>query len=298
MKLRFFSAIIVTVLFLAACGDADKEAPYKPTAKEVHTKTYKFGIHPYLNSQKMHLSYRPILDFIESKMENIKFELETSATYAEYEVKLYRGDFDFSLPNPFQTYNALLHDYKVIGRMKPDTVFRGIFIARKDAHLRDVGQLKGKSISFPAPTALAATMMPLYYLHEHGIDVKKDIEQKYVGSQYSSILNAFSGYTIAGASWPPPWEAWKKENPQQAKEMEVVWQTDSLINNGVIVKKSLDEKIATSLMTLLITLDESQEGKILLQNAGFEGFTSATNSDYDKVASFLEKYEKAIGIPK
>ncbi len=298
MKLQFFSTIILTVLFLTSCSDRDKKVLYKPTAKEIHTKTYKFGIHPYLNSKKMYLSYRPILDFIESKMENTKFELETSATYAEYEIKLYRGDFDFSLPNPFQTFNALSHDYRVISRMKPDTVFRGILVARKDSHLKDTQQLKGKSISFPAPTALAATMMPLYYLHEHGIDVKKDIEQKYVGSQYSSILNAFSGYTIAGASWPPPWEAWKRENPDKAEEMEVVWQTDSLVNNGVVVKNGLDEKIVTRFMTLLVNLDESEEGKILLQNAGFEGFTSANNSDYDKVASFLEKYDRAIGIPK
>ncbi|MDO8454895.1 MAG: phosphate/phosphite/phosphonate ABC transporter substrate-binding protein, partial [Sulfurimonas sp.] len=276
----------------------DDKTPYKPTAKKIHIQTYKFGIHPYLNSKKMYISYRPILDLLESKIEGVKFELETSATYAEYETKLYREDFDISLPNPFQTYNALSQAYKVVARMKPDDVFRGIFVARKDSHLKDVSQLKGKSISFPAPTALAATMMPLYYLYENGIDVKQDITQKYVGSQYSSILNALSGYTVAGATWPPPWEAWKKENPDQAQEMEVVWQTDSLINNGVIVKKSLDAKVVEKVVAILVNLDKSPEGKTLLTNAGFEGFTPSNDSDYNGVSYFLKKYEKAIGVPK
>lgn len=298
MKLRLFLMIILPLFFFASCDDTDEKVPYKPTAKAIDIQTYKFGIHPYLNSKKMYISYRPILDFLESQMKGARFELETSATYAEYETKLYRGDFDFSLPNPFQTYKALSHEYKVVARMKPDDVFRGIFVARKDLHLKDVSQLKGKSISFPAPTALAATMMPLYYLHERGIDVQKDIEQKYVGSQYSSILNAFSGYTVAGASWPPPWEAWKKENPDKAQEMEVVWQTESLVNNGVIVKKSLDATVVNKVVAILINLDKNQESNTLLINAGFEGFTHANDSDYNKVALFLEKYDKAIGTPK
>ncbi|MFA6195451.1 MAG: phosphate/phosphite/phosphonate ABC transporter substrate-binding protein [Sulfurimonas sp.] len=298
MKSGLFLIIIATIFLFTSCSESDKKAPYKPTAKEMHIQTYKFSIHPYLNSKKMYISYRPILDLLERQIEGVKFELETSATYAEYETKLYRGDFDFSLPNPFQTYKALSHDYKVIARMKPDDVFRGIFVARKDSHLKDVSQLKGKSISFPAPTALAATMMPLYYLYERGMDVKKDIEQKYVGSQYSSILNAFSGYTVAAATWPPPWEAWKKENPEKAEEMEVVWQTESLVNNGVIVKKSLDTKVAEKVATLLLNLDKNPEGKTLLSDAGFEGFTSSNDSDYNRVSYFLKKYDIAIGVPQ
>jgi len=42
--------------------------------------------------------------------------------------------------------------------------------------VRQVSDLKGKAVSFPAPTALAAAIMPQYYLQTHGIDVMKDIE--------------------------------------------------------------------------------------------------------------------------
>ncbi len=295
MQTKYF--FIAFLIFIStSCSDTTKTQSYVPHAKEIESRIYIFGIHPYLNSKKMYLSYRPILDLIEHKIGNIKILLETSSSYENYNDKLYNGHFDFSLPNPYQTYNALSHGYKVIAKMKPDNVFRGIFIARKDSNLTSVSQLRGKSISFPAPSALAATMMPLYYLHIHGIDIQKDIEKKYVGSQYSSILNVFSGYTIAGATWPPPWEEWKKENPIQAKEMEVVWQTKSLINNSVIVKENIDIKIVEQLMEILITLDTHQIGKTLLNNAGFEGFAKAENSDYSIVNDFLQKYNKVAGI--
>ena len=44
---------------------------------------------------------------------------------------------------------------------------------------------------------LAATMMPQYYLHTHGIDVNRDVETRYVGSQESSILNVLRGHVAA-----------------------------------------------------------------------------------------------------
>jgi phosphonate transport system substrate-binding protein len=284
--------------FFTSCQESGNIHSYKPTAKEIHKKTYKLGIHPYLNSKKMYASYRPILDFIESEIGGITLILETSSSYAQYNKKLYRGDFDFSLPNPFQTYNALDKGYQVIARMKPDDVFRGIFVARKSSHLTHPNQIKGRTISFPAPTALAATMMPLYYLYEQGIDVKKDIRQYYVGSQYSSILNAYSGDAIAAATWPPPWDTWVKENPQKAQSMEVVWQTEPLINNGFVVKKNIDTNLVTKIQAVLLELDTTPNGKKLLKNAGFDGFQVAINSDYDRVETFLKQYDKAIGIPK
>lgn len=283
---------------LAGCSFEKESKRYEPTGSITNTKALIIGVHPYLNSKKMYCSYRPILDYLEDKIEGISFRLETSSSYSEYEKKLYRGDFHFSLPNPFETINSLEKDYRVIAKMKPDSVFRGIFVARKDTHLKEVIQLQGKSISFPAPTALAATMMPLYYLHQKGVDVSKDIKKKYVGSQYSSILNAYNSNTIAGATWTPPWESWVKENPQKAKEMEVVWETKPLINNGFVVRSDVDENISKSVARELVALSSTPKGKMLLEVAGFEGFEYASDRDYSVVKIFIQKYDKAIGLPK
>ncbi len=75
--------------------------------------------------------------------------------------------------------------------MGDDENFRGIIIVRKDSHFNQVRDLKGKAVSFPASTALAATMMPQYYMQTHGLDVTKDIDIRYVGSQESSIMSVF-----------------------------------------------------------------------------------------------------------
>ncbi len=287
-------SILLLGLLLSGCDNRESAKRYKPTGVEFNKKVYRVGIHPYLNSKKMYTSYRPLLDYLESKLENVEFLLETSKDYPTYDQKLYAGTFDFSLPNPYQTYNALQYGYEVIAKMKPDSVFRGILVARKDRGLKNVTQLRGEAVSFPAPTALAATMMPLLYLHEKGLDINRDIDKKFVGSQYSSILNAYSGDTLVGASWPPPWEAWCKENPQKAAQMEIVWQTQPLVNNGFVVRKDVDRAFAYKVARLLIELDSHAKGKKMLEDAGFAGFEEANNSRYDAVKIFLERYNSII----
>ncbi len=100
MKKTIIFALIMFTLFFTGCGENTQEN-YKPTASFKNVKIYKFAVHPYFNSKKMYTSYRPILDLIETQIGDIKIILETSPSYTEYDTKLYRGDFDISLPNPF-----------------------------------------------------------------------------------------------------------------------------------------------------------------------------------------------------
>jgi phosphonate transport system substrate-binding protein len=182
--------------------------------------------------------------------------------------------------------------------MKPDSVFRGIIVARKSKKLKNIRELTGQTVSFPAKTALAAAMMPLYFLHENGLDVKNDIKLKFVGSQFSSIMNAYTGDAIAAATWPPPWEQWKRENPKMAEEMEMVWITKPLVNNGFVAKGAVDSNISSEVARALVELDKSEKGAKILKNAGFEGFEYADETKYMPVKKFLENYDRAIGLPK
>ena len=91
--------------------------------------------------------------------------------------------------------------------MGDDNKFAGIILVRRDSGINKLSDLKGKKVSYPARTALAATMMPQYYFQTHGLDVNRDIENLYVGSQESSIMNVYLGNVAAGATWPMqnPW---------------------------------------------------------------------------------------------
>lgn len=277
-------------------GCSAERTEYLPESAPVEKSWYVLGIHPYLNPQLMFRAYEPILRYAEERVPGLDLRLEASNDYGHYEEKLYAGLFDFALPNPFQTIKSFDHGYCPIGKMYPDDVFRGIIVARKDRNLKDFEQLKGQTISFPAPTALAATMMPLMLLFDHGLDIRQDITKKYVGSQYSSILNAYTGDSFAGCTWPPPWEEWRRKNPEKAEEMELVWQTGPLPNNGFVVRSDVDRDTAQAVMRVLVDMRQDPEGSELLDLAGFAGFEYADGETFKPVLDFLETYRDELAV--
>jgi len=223
-----------------------------------------------------------------------KLQLEASRSYETFEQKLYDRHFHFALPNPYQTINSLQHGYRVFGKMAGDDQFHGIILVRKDSGIHTVADLKGKTISFPAPTALAATMMPLYYLHMQGLDVNHDIHRLFVGSQDSVMMNVYLGQTAAGASWPPPWQAFVERNPQIAAELVVKWETPALINNGLVVRDDVPQPLLEQVSALLFALHTTEEGRKLLAALPLERFESATDATYQPVYAFMEKYNAAV----
>ena len=289
--LIFFSA------FLLSCDNHQGETyspEYSTKALKQDGKILILGVHPLHNPKRLHEIFAPIAEYLSNNIEGVRIKVEASRSYAAFDAKLYARHFHFSLPNPFQTVNALKNGYNVFAKMSDDENFRGIFLVRKDSNIKKVTDLKGKAVSFPAPTALAATMMPQYFLQAQGLDVMTDIEIRYVGSQESSIMNVMLGNTIAAATWLPPWRTLSKEQPELAEELKVIWQTSSLPNNGLIVRDDVDKNIAIKVKTLLLNLHQTKQGKKWLGKMELSKFEDATNNTYQPVISFLKRFNKEV----
>ncbi|TAJ82857.1 MAG: phosphate/phosphite/phosphonate ABC transporter substrate-binding protein [Gallionellaceae bacterium] len=287
--------LLLAIVLLSACGK--QEESYRPGFSEQAangTKEYVVGIHPLHNPKRLFEIYGPIVAYVEANIPGAHFRLEASRNYEEFEKKLYSGHFDFAMPNPYQTVRSLKHGYRIFGKMGNDEDFRGIILVRKDSGIRTVSDLKGKKVAYPAATALAATMMPQYYLHTHGLDVNRDIENLYVGSQESSIMNVLRGHVAAGATWPLPWKTFVRENPALAGQLEVKWQTGTLPNNGWVVRKNVPPELAARFAALLFGLEVSARGKDMLAHLPISRFEVATETTYEPVREFLKIFSATV----
>lgn len=288
--------LLIVVLLTVSCDQQDG-ATYQPTFSKASSSTsleYIVGIHPLHNPKKLFEVYGPIVDYLNAKIPNAHFSLEASRNYEEFEKKLYSGYFDFAMPNPYQTVRSIKAGYTVFGKMGDDDDFKGIILVRKDSGIKAVLDLKGKKVSYPAATALAATMMPQYYLHTHGLDVNHDIENVYVGSQESSIMNVYLGQVSAGATWPVPWKSFVKEHPDKAAQLEVKWQTEALLNNGWVARNDVSPEILQKVASALFELNASEEGRKMLELLPISRFEKANNVTYKPVEDYLERFSKVV----
>lgn len=289
--------IIVIGIILLTTSCFSRSSNYEPQFGDKslnHDRLFTIGVHPLHNPQRLHEVFGPLADLLTSEIDGVFFEIEASRNYAAFDEKLYAGKFEFALPNPYQTILSLKHGYTVFGKMGDDENFRGIILVRKDSNIKNIIDLKGGTVCYPAPTALAATMMPQYYLSENGLDINIDIRNNYVGSQESSIMNVYLGNSIAGATWPPPWMALSKERPELLEELEVKWQTEPLPNNGFVVRKDVNPDIVDKVSEILFSLHKTEKGKRILERMELSRFESAIDATYDPVNNFLVKFNAEV----
>lgn len=286
--------IVLLTLFFNSCKNSNNYSPEFSNNKIQNTECYTIGIHPLHNPERLFEVYSPLAKYLSDNIPNTKFIIEASRNYAAFNEKLFAQKFDFAMPNPYQTTGSFKHHYNVFCKWADDENFRGIILVRKDGEINKIADLKGKLVCFPAPTALAACMLPQYYLYKHGLNINTDYKIRYVGSQESSILNVYRGDVSAACTWIPPWNALIKEKPEIENQVEIKWATDNLPNNSFVVNRSIPADIVEQVKTLLISLNTTIEGQIILKKIGVSKFEYATNETYQPVIDFLKLFNKEV----
>lgn len=297
MKTRLRPFVLILFAVLVGC-ESENDAPQGPRYGNAPSNPdkpiYRFAVHPLHNPAKLAEAYQPLIDYLNRHIGEVQFELEASRDYQNYEAKFRDRQPELLLPNPWQTLEAMKVGYHVIAMAGDAEDFKGIFIIRKDSGIQSPQDLKGKVVSYPSPTALAACIMPQYFLHNHGVDVTRDIENRYVGSQESSIMNTYLGEAAAGATWPPPWRLFQKDHPQQAAELTVAWETPSLMNNSVMVRDDMPANTRDAIKAWLLALSDSYEGQAILTSMETTRFHDADDASYQRVRDYIAEFEKKI----
>lgn len=298
MNRRALTKFVLTLLFGALLGcsrEPENQGPQfgtKPSSPGV--PAYHLAVIPLHNPAKLFQAYQPLIVYLNARLQGSRLALEASRDYAKFEEKYRARRPEFLLPNPWQTLQAMKAGYRVIAMAGEPRDFKGIFVVRRDSKLSRPADLKGKSVSYPSPTALATCIMPQYFLRKHGINVNADIENRYVGSQESSIMNVYLKLTAASGAWPTSWLAFQKEHPREAAELKVAWKTESLVNNSVMVRDDIPVQVVEQVRLLLLGLDGTEEGKTILAGMDAARFLPASDEEYDVVRRFVSRFEMEV----
>lgn len=255
-----------------------------------------FAIHPKFDPAKMVSRYQSLCAYLTQQDAELggRIELETALSYADYERNFRNREPELLLANPWEALEAMKVGYGVIAMSGLPEDFRGLILVRRDGPVDSVAALKGHVIAYPAPTALAACIMPQMYLHDHGLDMAKDVTHRYVGSQDSSIMNVLTGQTDAGATWPPPWRMFQKDHPNEAAQLRVLAETQSLVNNAVLVRDDVPTHERERLRELLLGMSENDAGRTVLARIETARFLPAGDAEYAVVRAYIERFEREV----
>lgn len=291
-----FLVALLACCTLVACKPEshDRSLQYTDKPSPGQTPVYRLAVHPLHNPATLSAAYQPLVDHLNSHLQGARVELESSRDYQAFESKFRQRGPEFLLPNPWQTLQALQVGYHVIAMAGDAADFKGLILVRKDAGIKRPADLKGQSVSYPSHTALAAAIMPQAFLHAQGINIRRDIRNVYVGSQESSIMNVYLKQTAAGATWPPPWRLFQRDHPREAEQLQIAWETPSLINNSVMVRDDVPKALAEQVSALLLALPHTAQGQALLDNMQTARFHPANDASYRVVKDYIARFEREV----
>lgn len=294
---RRITGAALLCLLLSACGrqpPAETGPEFSAAPSAPVTAEHVFAVHPLHNPKHLFEIYQPLVDHLNTRIPGLHMRLEASTDYAAFEDKLAHRQVAFALPNPYQTIKAFDEGYHVFAKMGDDAQFRGVVLVRRGSKINAPRDLVGKAMSFPARTALAATLLPQWYMHERGIDVDRQIDTRYVGSQESSIMNVVIGKTDAGSTWTQPWLAFQKEHADLAAGLQVAWETPSLINNSLVARDDVPAPVVGAVRREIVGLESTPEGRAILERMELSRFEPANDATYAPVVNFVKRFEREV----
>lgn len=239
--------VISASAFLVASGGA-------PAWSETE---YSFGVVPQFEARRLSDIWAPILDELERRT-GLNLTMVGSPRIPDFEQGFARGEFDFTYMNPYHSLIAFdTQGYEPLVRDGARQLF-GVLVVEKDSDYKEVADLEGKKIAFPAPNALGASLLMRADLsRQHGLNFVPD----FVNTHSSAYLNVLLGEAEAAGGVMATFNAL---DPAIRDRLRIVYETTRMPPHPVVVHPRVPVEDAEKVRQAFIDMSASPEGRELL----------------------------------
>lgn len=246
--------------------------------------TYRFGVVPQFEPRKLASIWTPILAELE-KRTGLRLTLVGAARIPEFESEFENGRYDFAYMNPYHSVVAMRKQgYKPLVRDE-GTQPSGILVVAKDGPIRQMSDLSGKTIAFPAPNALGASLLmraDLDRIH------KLKISPLWSQTHTSAYLNAALGKADAAGGVMATFE---QQPPGVRDKLKILYETRAMASHPVMAHPRVAAADRDKLRQAFLDLGATAEGQALLAKVPFKRIGIAKPEDYRELATWgLEDY--------
>ncbi|MFA3791350.1 phosphate/phosphite/phosphonate ABC transporter substrate-binding protein [Aliiglaciecola sp. SL4] len=244
-------------------------------AVSAQQKTLTFGVVPQQSAKRLAALWTPIFQHI-SEQTGVHIVFSTAKDIPTFEKRLEAGDYDLAYMNPYHyTYYNQVSGYDALAKQSNKTI-QGVIVANADGKVRNIRDLAGSRLAFPAPAAFAASLLAQAELNNLGVEYTP----MYVGSHDSVYLNVSRGFFPAGGGIQ---RTLNNMNESTQSSLVTIWKSARYTCHAIATHPNIDAATRDKILTALLSMNNSEQGKALLKTINFNGFEAAVNSDWDDV---------------
>jgi len=247
---------------------------------QLSTKVYTFDVVPQFPAAKIYTTWSPLLQRIGQEA-GLCFELRVSASIPEFEQRFLKGESDFTFLNPYHA--VLAYQKKKYQPLLADTqdLLTGILVVRSDNPIKNLNDLKGKNVSFPAPNSFAASLLIRAELAKQKIDVNP-VFVKTHSNVYRSVINKDA---LAGGGVNNTLD---NEAPEVRQQLRVLYETPAYTPHPIATHPSVTSEVRERFLKAMVKLSQDEEGQKLLDGINLNKPQAVSYAKHYKVLESLQ----------
>ncbi|WP_338416466.1 phosphate/phosphite/phosphonate ABC transporter substrate-binding protein [uncultured Sphaerotilus sp.] len=251
-----------------------------PAHAQKAVRTLTFGIVPQQSASELARVWIPVLGAL-SERAGLSLRFATAPDIPAFEKRLAAGAYDVAYMNPYHySVFAQKPGYVAFAKEKGRRL-RGLVVVRKDSTLKDMKELAGQQIAFPAPAAFAATVLVRAEFERMGVP----ITPVFVKSHESVYLNVAQRQIEAGGGIT---RTLQTMDAPVRDELRVLWQTKDYTPHAFAAHPRVPAADLQALRAAMLTADSDPKLRSALEGIGFKGFDAAQDAEWNDV--------RALGI--
>ncbi len=290
-----FCFLLIFSLF-AGCERTQPVSSKKPEADPGSQKTFLIGLIPEQNIFKQTERYEPLASYLSKKID-MKIHLTIFPQYGNIIDHFtsagmdgaFFGSFSYVLAHARVGVQVLARPVNLNGI----STYHGLIFVRKDSRIKSINQMKGKRFAFVDKGTTAGYLLPLAYFKEHDKDYRTFLKESYfAGTHEDAILDVLNRKADIGAAKNTIYERLAASDDRINKELVILERSPDVPENGLAVRKGLDDSLKKKILEALLKMHEDSEGAGILEAFGVRRFIETNDTDYQPV--YL--YAREIGL--
>jgi phosphonate transport system substrate-binding protein len=244
------------------------------------TQTYSFEVVPQFTAAKVYSTWSPLLQRVGQEA-GMCFELRVAPNIPEFEQRLLKGEPQFVYLNPYHAvlgyqkrkYQPLLAD--------SEDLLTGILVVRADSPIKTLEDLKGKTVSFPAPNAFAASLLIRAELAKRKVNTNA-VFVKTHSNVYRSVIgqDAAAGGGVNNTL--------DNEAPEVRQQLRVLFETPAYTPHPIATHPNVPAAVRERFFKAILKLTQDEEGRKLLDGVNLNKPQAVTYAKHYKPLESLQ----------
>lgn len=145
-----------------------------------------------------------------------------------------------------------------LAQREEDTRFQSVFIARTNAGITSLNDLRGRQVSFGSPSSTSGHLMPRSFLLAAGINPERDFRRvAFSGAHDATIASVVSGRVDAAALDITVWRMFVEQNRVDTQQVNVFYTTPPFFNYNWSVHADMPADLQQRIKNALLALDSA-----------------------------------------